>query len=77
MQIDRLPIVTGRTGFPKPSIYSEIKKGTFPPSIKIYGSRAAGWLRDEYEAVMRARIAGKTDDDIKQLVKELVRKRAA
>jgi prophage regulatory protein len=66
------------TGKSRSSIYRDIKVGLLPPPVKIGGDRSA-WPAYEIDAINRARIAGKSDDQIKQLVSELVdaRSRAA
>jgi prophage regulatory protein len=47
--------------------------------VKISGARAAGWPQHEISAVIDARIAGASDDEIRALVERLheARKSAA
>lgn len=40
--IQRLPLVIGRTGLGRTSIYNGVKDGTFPSPIRL-GPRAVGW----------------------------------
>lgn len=76
MRILRLPDVKVETGHPShASIYSRIKEGTFPKPVRI-GQRAVGWPADEVRTINLARIAGKTDDEIRDLVNRLHAKRA-
>jgi prophage regulatory protein len=51
----RLPAVKRQVGLGKSSIYAGIKKGTFPPPIKL-GERASGWLEAEISNWIEARI---------------------
>ena len=75
MQILRLPMVKCKTGHRSDaSIYNGIKDGTFTTGIAI-GLRARGWPDYEVDAIIAARIAGKSDDQIRELVKALHAKR--
>lgn len=56
--------------------YAYIAQGLLPPPVKI-GTRASGWLVSEIEAVKQARIIGKSNDEIKALVAQLVAARGA
>jgi len=55
----------------KSGIYSKIKQGLIPPPVKM-GNRLSVWVSEEIHAVIQARIAGKSDDEIRQLVRDLV-----
>ena len=48
----RLPLVKGRTGLSRSSIYERMAKGTFPKPISL-GARAVGWLEAEVEEWLR------------------------
>jgi prophage regulatory protein len=75
MKILRLPSVKAEMGHRSDaSIYNAIRAGLFPVGVKI-GQRAKGWPSYEVEAVIAARIAGKSDDELKALVKRLHAKR--
>jgi len=71
----RLPEVLKRRARCRSSHYLDINNGLFPKPINI-GLRAVSWLDHEVDAVNNARIAGKTDDQIRKLVirLELARK---
>jgi prophage regulatory protein len=56
------------------SVYANIREGLFPKSVRI-GKRAVGWPEDEVKAVCIARIAGKPEDEIRELVRFLVDRR--
>lgn len=45
----RLPLVKGRTGLSRSTIYQRIADGSFPKPISL-GARAVGWLESEIEA---------------------------
>jgi prophage regulatory protein len=62
------------TGMPRTSIYEKILDRTFPAQIKI-GSRTVAWPESEIYAVNAARIAGRTDAQIRELVQTLAAKR--
>jgi prophage regulatory protein len=52
----RIGQVEDKVGLKRSPIYAEIKKGEFPPPIKI-GSRSSAWVEDEIDAWIEARIA--------------------
>lgn len=75
MQILRLPAVKGRAGHRSDaSIYNAIRDGLFPTGVAI-GQRAKGWPDYEVDAIITARIAGKSDAQIRELVQTLHAKR--
>lgn len=61
----------------RPSLYRDIQGGLFPPAIHIgKGGKGARWLARERQAIIAARISGKTDNEIRELVKKLIAARA-
>ncbi|NWF45284.1 transcriptional regulator [Hydrogenophaga sp. D2P1] len=58
------------------SIYGLIRVGLWTQPVKI-GERSSGWPSDEVQAINAARIAGQTDEQIRELVKQLHARRAA
>jgi prophage regulatory protein len=75
MKILRLPSVKAEMGHRSDaSIYKAIRDGLFPVGVRI-GQRAKGWPSDEVAAINTARIAGKSDDELKALVARLHAKR--
>ncbi len=58
------------------SIYNLIRDGLWTKPVSI-GQRSVGWPDDEVRALNAARIAGKSDDEIRDLVNRLHTKRAA
>jgi len=75
MQILRMPAVKGRAGHRSDaSIYNAIRDGLWTTGVAI-GQRAKGWPDYEVDAIIAARIAGKSDTQIRELVKALHGKR--
>jgi len=77
LEILRINAVLAKTGHASPStIYGLVKQGLFVRQISI-GPRAVGWPDSEIDCLNRARAAGKTDEQIKKLVRDLHRRRTA
>ena len=75
MSILRMPAVKAETGHKShASIYTAIKAGLFTKAVPI-GERSVGWPDYEVKAINSARIAGKTEADIRDLVNRLHAKR--
>ncbi|MDO9170136.1 MAG: AlpA family phage regulatory protein [Methylobacter sp.] len=66
----RCPIVRQATGDSNSTVYRKIKNGLLTRPVKIGGDRSA-WPQSEIVKINQARIAGKSDDEIKALVIEL------
>ncbi len=66
----RRPIVEQATGDSKSTLYRKINQGLFTKPVKIGGERVA-WPANEVQAINKARIAGKSDEEIKALVIDL------
>lgn len=62
-------------GRSKSSNYNDEQKGLCVPPISI-GDRSVAYIKTEVLAVVQARIEGKTIDQIKTLVQELIANRA-
>ena len=56
------------------SVYNDIRAGLFTTGVAI-GQRSKGWPDYEVKAIAAARIAGKTDEEIRELVNQLHLKR--
>ena len=70
-----MPAVKGKAGHRSDaSIYNAIRDGLFTTGVAI-GQRAKGWPDYEVEAIIAARVAGKSDTQIRELVKSLHAKR--
>jgi prophage regulatory protein len=75
MSILRMPAVKAETGHRShASIYTAIKAGLFTTGVAI-GQRSVGWPSGEVQAINAARIAGKSEAEIRELVKVLHAKR--
>ena len=51
----RLPEVVNRTALSRSQIYRLIELGTFPKQVAL-GERSAGWVEEEVDGWLRARI---------------------
>ena len=74
--IYRLPAVKTETGYSRSTIYLRISQGLWTKQVSL-GPRCVGWPAHEVEALNAARIAGKTDDEIRALVVKLEAARKA
>ena len=72
----RLPAVKTSTGLSRSTIYLRIAEGVFPKPVSL-GGRAVGWPAHEITALNAARIAGKSDTEIRELVTKLETARKA
>ena len=72
----RIPAVLQRRGRSRSSHYADIKAGLFVKPVLI-GLRATGTPDYEVEVLIAARIAGKTDEEIRALVIRLEADRKA
>jgi len=66
----RLPAVKAETGYSRSTIYLRISQGLWPRPVSL-GPRSVGWPASEVAAINAARIAGKTDKEIGDLVARL------
>jgi prophage regulatory protein len=62
------------TGLSKSSLHLRINDGTMVPSISL-GERAVGFVNIELQAVLAAMVTGKSKDELRSLVRDLVTKR--
>ncbi len=75
-RILRLPAVKESTGLSRSTLYLRIANGVFTHPVSL-GGRAVGWPADEVVALNAARIAGKSDADIRELVTKMEAARKA
>ena len=68
--IYRLPAVLAETGLSRSTTYLHISQGLWPTPVSL-GVRAVGWPAGEVAALNVARIAGKSDEEIRALVVKL------
>jgi len=66
----RIPAVKFESGLSRSTIYQRIAEGLWTKPVGL-GARAVGWPSDEVDAINSARIAGKTDEEIRTLVAKL------
>lgn len=75
MAIWRIEKCKDETGYRShASIYGLIRVGLWTQPVKI-GERSSGWPDDEVKAINAARIAGSSDEQIRDLVNQLHAKR--
>lgn len=70
----RLASAKTQFGLSRSTFYLQIAEGLITSPVQI-GARAVGWPSNEIEAILNARISGKTPTEIKALVKELEKQR--
>jgi prophage regulatory protein len=58
-------------GIGKSTFHAQINAGLFVPPVKL-GPRASGWPDYEVDVLVAARIAGRSDAEIRQLVTQLM-----
>jgi prophage regulatory protein len=66
----RLPSVKLATGLSRSTLYLRIAHGVFTHPVSL-GGRAVGWPAHEVAELNAARIAGKPDSEIRELVAQL------
>lgn len=66
----RFPAVKIASGLPKSTLYLRISQGLWTKPISL-GVRTVGWPENEVIALNIARISGKNDDEIRELVTQL------
>lgn len=71
----RMPDVNRLSGLARQTIHRDIRRGTFPKPVKL--GTASAWPEREVAAINAAKIAGKTDDEIRELVADLQAQRAS
>lgn len=70
LRILRRNQVEAETGYSRSTIYLHISQGLWPRPVSL-GARAVGWPAGEVAALNAARIAGKSDTEIRSLVARL------
>lgn len=74
LKVIRKPEACNLAGLSNTSLFEQTKAGIFPPPISL-GARAVGFIAHEVQAVLAARTVGKSDDEIRQIVKALIKQR--
>lgn len=73
--IKRAKDARGQFGIAQSTFYEWITRGLMTPGIAL-GWRSVGWPAHELDAIAVARISGKTEDEIRALVRNLIAARA-
>jgi prophage regulatory protein len=68
LKILRKPETCNVAGMSNTSLFEQTRAGIFPPPISL-GARAVGFIAHEIQTVLAARTVGKSDDEIRQIVK--------
>lgn len=66
----RLPAVLSNAGLSRSSLYNRIQDGLWSRPVPL-GGRAVAWPENEVAALNAARIAGKSNDEVRRIVSEL------
>jgi prophage regulatory protein len=66
----RLPAVKAQSGYSRSTIYLRMSQGLWTKPVSL-GARAVAWPAGDVDALNAARIAGKTDEQIRALVLRL------
>ncbi|PSW02558.1 helix-turn-helix transcriptional regulator [Photobacterium lipolyticum] len=74
-KLERMPKVIKRYGLSRSTFYTRIKDGLIPPPVSL-GNRAVAWVEQENTTVLTAMIAGKSKEEIKALVRSLIKERS-
>jgi prophage regulatory protein len=69
-QILRIPAVKSLIGLSRSTLYARIAAGEFIKPVSL-GARAVGFPSSEVEAINDARVAGKSTEEIRELVAKL------
>ncbi len=72
----RLPAAKSESGYSRSTIYLRISQGLWTKQVSL-GPRCVGWPSSEVAALNAARIAGKSDEEIRALVAKLEAARKA
>lgn len=67
----RLAEIAHRRRVSKSTVYADIRQGLWP-TLVAFGPRTRGQPDYEVDELIAARIAGRTDDEIRALVKQLL-----
>lgn len=68
--------ILGRHMLGNTALYDAINAGEMTPPVKLH-NRMCAWPAHESDAILRAKIAGRSKEEIRQLVRELVEQRKA
>ncbi len=66
----RLPAVKAQSGYSRSTIYLRIAQGLWTRPVSL-GGRTVAWPASEVQVLLAARVAGRTDQAIHDLVRDL------
>ena len=70
LSLERTKQILQRYPVQRTKFYEDLNAGLFPPGVAL-GPRSVAWPSHEIDAIISARVAGKTEDQIRELVKQL------
>jgi prophage regulatory protein len=70
------PCVTNASTLSKTALYESIKRGTFPPPIKL-AKRCVAWPKLEVDKWLFAKYAGYTDQQMRELIQSMLAARTS
>lgn len=76
MKLLKKPDVLALTAKSNTTHYSDIKDGLMTPPVRL-GENSVAWPEHEIHAINAARVAGKSNTEIKTLVADLIMQRKA
>lgn len=68
--LERVGEVLRRYGKSRARLYEDIEDELFPRQIRI-GKRSVAWLKSEVDELIRARVAGASEGQLRELVQRL------
>lgn len=74
IRYQRKPEVLQLSGISNSTLHIRINQGLFVPPVNL-GARAVGFLEHEVHQILVARAQGKSNDEIKKIVKRLIQER--
>ncbi len=75
LQLDPQPEVSLKSGYPRSTLYARIAQKLWTRPVKL--GVQSRWPAHETEILVAARIAGKSDDEIRALVEKLESERGS
>ncbi|HKB59527.1 MAG TPA: AlpA family phage regulatory protein [Gallionellaceae bacterium] len=76
MRLLKLPQVLDLTATSRTTHYSNIKTGLMTAPVPL-GVHSVAWPEHEISQLIAARIAGKSDEEIRQIVRDMMSKRGS
>jgi prophage regulatory protein len=67
----RLPELIKRSGLSRTSIQRAVANGILPRAVAV-SERCRAWPSNEIDAVLQARIAGRSDEELRELVRAMI-----